>query len=66
VDLNTEQVFGTTDPGATARVGPMVHNGTNTYGYRWTVSDANGNWMVDFSQPGPGPDEQDTLTWCTG
>ncbi|MBL8109079.1 MAG: hypothetical protein JNJ96_05385 [Anaerolineales bacterium] len=52
IDTATDRVFGKADPGSSVQVEAPHH------ARRTVVADQSGNWMVDFSTPGPGNNEQ--------
>jgi hypothetical protein len=61
-DEEAETVFGTADPGAMVEV--TVHG--PEWGQRMVQADEDGNWVADFSAPGPEDFEQDILDLSPG
>ncbi len=52
VDYITDRVIGVSNPNAQVLVSVPVGSGDEWARYRYTQADANGQWQVDFSQPG--------------
>ncbi|MBI3738362.1 MAG: PhnD/SsuA/transferrin family substrate-binding protein, partial [Chloroflexi bacterium] len=62
VNLAADTVSGTSDPGSEIHVYAQAENGTE----RHALADTNGNWLVDFSIPGDGQNEQQIFDIAPG
>jgi hypothetical protein len=64
VDIDADTVAGTGEVGAYLNVQYCQYNGC--LWRRWTIIQPDGTWQVDFSVPGAGTDEQETLDIVPG
>jgi hypothetical protein len=67
-DISTanDTVSGTALPDSQVDVGHIYCDESGCYGFRRASADQDGNWQVDFSQPGAEPDEQDIIDIVPG
>ncbi len=57
-DLDLDQLMGTGSPEATIFIAIVGPNGEWLEVQRWVTADLSGNWIADFSVPGPGKGEE--------